>query len=140
MSRAFSLAGLLRVRSVQEREAAQRLSRAAVEASQTQARDRHLRAALGDAGSGPQDGRTLAALAASRAAGRALLTELRVVAQLQEQTLSDARAVHDTRRREVRGLEKLAHAHLLEVRAEALRAEQKELDEIASRTRPGEDA
>ena len=103
MSRAFSLAGLLRVRSVQEREAAQRLSRAAVEASQTQARDRHLRAALGDAGSGPQDGRTLAALAASRAAGRALLTELRVVAQLQEQTLSDARAVHDTRRREVRG-------------------------------------
>jgi flagellar biosynthesis chaperone FliJ len=141
MSRAFSLAGLLRVRSAQEREAAQRLSRAAIEASQTEARDRQLRAALGAGGADPgtPDALTLAAVAASRAAGRALLAELTDLGVLQQQVLREHRASHDASRREVRGLEKLAHAHALRERAEALRAEQIELDEIAAR-RAEEDA
>ena len=133
MTRAFSLAGLLRVRSVQEREAAQRLSRAAVEARQTAARDRQLRAALGGGETDALDGRSLAALAASRAAGRALLADLSALGALQQQTEQTARAEHHERRREVRGLEKLAEAHARAVRADELRSEQAELDEIAGR-------
>ncbi|UUT36057.1 hypothetical protein [Microbacterium elymi] len=135
MSRSFSLAGLLRVRSVQEREAAQRLSRAAVEANQTAARDRRLRAALGGADPETMDSASLAALAASRASARAMLADVSALSALQQQEVRTARTAHDARRREVRGLEKLAQAHLRQVRADELRAEQVELDEIALRMR-----
>jgi len=143
MTRSFSLTGLLRVRSAQEREAAARLSRAAVEASQTEARDRHLRAALGSAGDGDSstlDGRSLAALAASRAAARTMLADVAALADLQREAVHTARAAHDASRREVRGLEKLAQAHARRVRADELRAEQLELDEIAARIRPEQDS
>ncbi|MGV2901211.1 hypothetical protein ACNPM4_05990, partial [Microbacterium sp. AGC62] len=63
MTRSFSLAGLLRVREIQERAAAQRLSRAVLDARHTEARDRSLRAHLAGAGSEAVDVRSLAALA-----------------------------------------------------------------------------
>ncbi|QAY60073.1 hypothetical protein ET475_08780 [Microbacterium protaetiae] len=129
----FSLAGLLRVRSAQEREAAQRLSRATIEAGQTEARNRQLRAALGGADSDIPDVRALAALAAARAAGRSLLADLSAVSALQQQTLERTRAAHGERRREVKGLEKLAQAHSRHAHVERLRSEQLELDEIAAR-------
>jgi flagellar export protein FliJ len=134
MNRSFSLAGLLRVRSIQERQAAQELSRAVVDANQTRVRDRHLRAALAATESDAVDVRSLAALAASRVAGRSMLAELGALTALQQQAVQDAKTVHDGVRREVRGLDRLAEAHAVRVRAEELRAEQHELDEIAART------
>lgn len=134
MTRSFSLAGLLRVREIQERAAAQRLSRAVLDARHTEARDRSLRAHLAGAGSEAVDVRSLAALAAARAAGRTLLSDLTMLAELQEQTVDQARAEHSEARRAMRGLDRLAQAHAVRVRAAELHAEQAELDEIGSRT------
>ncbi|WP_298862400.1 flagellar FliJ family protein [uncultured Microbacterium sp.] len=134
MNRSFSLSGLLRVRAIQERQAAQELSRAVIDADQTRVRDRRLRAALGASGSDAVDARSLAALAAARVAGRSMLAELESLAALQQQAVQEARSVHDDARREVRGLDRLAEAHALRVRADELRVEQHELDEIASRS------
>lgn len=134
MTRSFSLAGLLRVREIQERAAAQRLSRAVLDARHTEARDRSLRAHLSGAGSEAVDVRSLAALAAARVAGRTLLSDLTVLAELQEQTVDQARAEHSEARRAMRGLDRLAQAHAVRVRTAELHAEQAELDEIGSRT------
>lgn len=133
MNRSFSLSGLLRVRAIQERQAAQELSRAVIDADQTRVRDRRLRAALGASDSDAVDVRSLAALAAGRVASRSLLAELQSLAALQQRAVQEAAAAHGDARRAVRGLDRLAEAHALRVRADELRAEQHELDEIASR-------
>lgn len=135
MSRQFSLAGLLRVRGIQERAAAERLSRAVLDARHTEARDRHLRAALAGEGTDAVDVRSLAALAAARSASRSMLADLTALASVQQQSVADARAEHADARRAQRGLDRLADAHAERVRAEDLRAEQAELDEIAARVR-----
>lgn len=135
MSRQFSLAGLLRVRGIQERAAAERLSRAVLDARHTEARDRHLRSALAGEGTEAVDVRSLAALAAARSASRSMLADLTALASVQQQSVADARAEHADARRAQRGLDRLADAHAERVRAEDLRAEQAELDEIAARTR-----
>lgn len=135
MTRDFSLAGLLRVREIQERAAAQRLSRAVIDARNTEARDRTLRAHLAGEGTEAVDVRSLAALAAARVAGRTLLADLTALSELQEQTVAEARSEHASARRAVRGLDRLAQAHATTVRAAELHAEQAELDEIASRSR-----
>ncbi|MEU4016732.1 flagellar FliJ family protein [Microbacterium sp. NPDC028030] len=134
MTRSFSLAGLLRVRGIQERAAAQRLSRAVIDAQHTEARDRLLRAHLTGTGSEAVDVRSLAALAAARVAGRTLLADLSTLSELQEQTVDQAREEHAEARRAVRGLDRLAEAHAAEARAADRHAEQAELDEIGSRT------
>ena len=135
MTRSFSLAGLLRVREIQERAAAQRLSRAVIDARHTDARDRHLRSALGGEGTDAVDVRSLAALAAARGAGRSLLADLTSLAAMQEQAVAEARSEHADARRAMRGLDRLADAHDMRERTAELRAEQAELDEIASRSR-----
>ncbi|CAH0213845.1 MULTISPECIES: hypothetical protein [unclassified Microbacterium] len=139
MSRQFSLAGLLRVRGIQERQAAQQLSRAVLDAQHTQARERNLRAALGGEGTDAVDVRSLAALAAARSASRSMLAEITSLAAVQQKSVDEARIQHAEARRAQRGLDRLSDAHALRVQAEDLRAEQAELDEIASRTKP-EDA
>jgi len=138
MTREFSLAAVLRVRSVQERAAAQQLTRATIDANQTNARERQLRAALAATDAEAIDVRQLAALAASRVAGRSMLADLRSLSELQQEQLRQAQAAHEEVRREVRGLDRLAQAHARRVREEDLRAEQKELDEIGSRNRAEE--
>lgn len=135
MSRQFSLAGLLRVRGIQERAAAERLSRAVLDARHTEARDRHLRAALAGEGTDAVDVRSLAALAAARSASRSMLADLTALASVQQQSVADARAEHADARRAQRGLDRLADAHAERVRADDLRSEQAELDEIAARVR-----
>lgn len=138
MTRSFSLAGLLRVRSIQERQAAQELSRTVVDAAQTRARERHLRSALAATESAVVDVRSLAALAASRVASRSMLAELDSLAALQHKAVNEAKVVHAGARREVRGLDRLAEAHARRVHAEELRVEQRVLDEIAARSGMGD--
>lgn len=134
MKRSFSLAGLLRVREIQERAAAQRLSRAVIDAQHTEARDRSLRAHLSGVGSEAVDVRSLAALAAARVAGRTLLVDLTTLSELQKRTVDEARTEHAEARRAMRGLDRLAEAHALRMRTAELQAEQTDLDEIGSRT------
>lgn len=128
----FPLAGLLRLRGIQERAAAERLSRAQIAARQTEARERRMRAALADTGEQPGDVRTMAALAASRAASRAQLSELSALASEQGAALSEAQREHSDAKRQARGLEKLEVGHLQRERARELQAEQTALDEIAT--------
>ncbi|MFB7250951.1 hypothetical protein [Microbacterium sp. NPDC056234] len=135
MSRGFSLSGLMRVRGIQERAAAQRLSRAVIDAEQSDARERHARAALDAAGSEAVDVRTLAAIAAARVAARRQLSEFESLAQLQAEAVDEAREAHREARREIRALDRLADAHALREQAAFLKAEQNEIDEIAGRTR-----
>lgn len=137
MTRSFSLAGLLRVRSIQERAAAQELSRAVIDANQTRARDRQVRAALAASESDAVDVRSLAALAATRVATRSMLADLESLSALQQQAVDAAQSTHVEVRREVRGLDRLAAAHEERSRADALRAEQRDLDEIALRRGAG---
>jgi flagellar export protein FliJ len=135
MTRDFSLAGLLRVRGIQERAAAQRLSRAVIDARHTEARDRQLRSALAGEGTDAVDVRSLAALAAARGASRSMLAELTALAAVQSQSVDEARAEHADARRAERGLDRLADAHAVRERTDELRAEQAEIDEIASRSK-----
>lgn len=140
MSRSFSLAGLLRVRSIQERAAAQELSRAVIEENQTRTRDRHLRAALAATETDAVDVRSLAAMAAARVAGRSMLADLESLRRMQQEAVDEAQSAHSEVRREVRGLDRLAAAHAARLHADALRAEQHELDEIAVRRGAGDGA
>lgn len=133
MSRPFRLSGLLRVRSIQERAAAERLSRAHLERVRTEARERQLRNALGTAPDVVADVRTLAAVAAGRVAARSQLADLHTLAAMQQTALDEARARHAAARIDERGLTRLAEAHARREFARALRDEQAELDEIATR-------
>lgn len=133
--RSFSLAGLLRVRGIQERAAAEHLSRAAIERSRTQTRERHLRSALGSDAETATDVRTLAALAAGRVASRSALADLVALRKVQDAALAAARAGHDAARLEEQRLVRLAEAHASRERLRAQQAEQAELDEIAIRPR-----
>lgn len=134
MNRFFPLAGLLRVRKIQEQAAAERLSRASIAADQTKARERHVRAALAGTDMPAVDVRSLSAIAAARVAGRSLLSDLGDLAKVQQEQVEAARAEHQDARRAVRGLDRLEQAHRARRRVAELSAEQAELDEVAART------
>ena len=135
MSRAFPLAGLLRLRGVQERVAAEHLTRAALEHAQTEARDRHLRSSLTSSADDPLDVRTLAAVAATRVAALSQLADLRTQQQAQAVAVEAARTAHADARIEEHGLRRLADGHHRREEARLLREEQATLDEIALRPR-----
>lgn len=137
MTRRFALAGLLRIRGIQERAAAAHLSRAAIEQQRSDARDRQLRSALTSSADTPGDLRTLAAVAASRSAARSLLTDLQALQQTQRAALDDARERHAEARRAEHGLERLADTHARREAARLDAIEQAALDEIALRPAPG---
>lgn len=132
----FPLAGLLRVRGVQERVAAEDAARARTEARAAEAAAQHALTSLGAVSSSIDDPATLRAMAAARAAGQASLADLQVLARLRRGEASTAEAAHVEARRELKGLERLEGTHRArEAEAEA-RTEQNALDEIAT-TRAG---
>lgn len=134
MKRGFPLAGLLRIRGIQQRAAAAHLSRAAMEEQRTEARDRQLRSALTTSAETPGDIRTLAALAASRVAARSLLADLDTLRRAQRADVDAARLRLDDARRAERGIERLADAFHERERERRDAAEQAVLDEIALRS------
>ncbi|SDH36469.1 hypothetical protein [Microbacterium sp. 77mftsu3.1] len=138
MTKKFGLAGLLRLRGIQERDAAQTLSRANRDEQRTQARDRQLRDALSVSGSTVTDSASLRALSASRSAARGLLSDLHVLAEAQQVVTAQAREAHTTARIGELGLTKLAEAHAAREQERELAAEQAELDEIAIRPKTEE--
>ncbi|MEH3090126.1 MAG: hypothetical protein PGN24_11235 [Microbacterium arborescens] len=134
MKRGFPLAGLLRIRGIQQRAAAAHLSRAAIEEQRTEARDRQVRAALTASADTPGDVRTLAALAASRVAARSVLSDLATLRQAQSAEVESARMRHADARRAERGIERLAAGFAERERLRRDAVEQAALDEIALRT------
>lgn len=127
----FPLAGLLRIRDAQERQAAETLSRANADVAQAEADERSVVAALADISGEIDDAATLMAMAAARAAGRSALGDLQALLEMRRVEAEDARAAHIEARREVKGLERLETAHLVAASRAQQRAEQGVLDEIA---------
>lgn len=129
MSAPFSLAGLLRLRKVQEDQAAGEYAVATARIRRTSTRVRHVRDELAAATSAPVSAATLHALAAARAAAQSQLADLSHVLAADE--LSAVRALDglNSARRAVSALEKLEHRHRVESVTEELRREQIGLDE-----------
>lgn len=127
----FPLSGLLRVRGVQERAAAEELSRASAERRRAEAAQEHAASSLAQISSAIGDSQTLLAMAAARAAGRSALSDLQLLADLRRSEEAEAKTAHVEARRELKGLERLESSHRRQATKAELDAEQSALDEIA---------
>lgn len=132
MSPRFSLAGLLRVRRIQEDQAQGVLAERNAKLREHDAvRDRALRHLAGYGG--PETSlETLRAVAAARATGAAMLSELQLRRDGLQRGAAEARTAHLEARIRTRGIERLEAAHSARVAAEELRVEQLRLDELGS--------
>lgn len=127
----FPLSGLLRVRGVQERAAAESSSLARSEAAAAETAVEQAVSSLSEITTAIDDAATLLALAAARSSGQAALADLRTLARLRRDAAEAASAAHVEARRELKGLERLEDAHLERELARERRAEQGALDEMA---------
>lgn len=132
MARPFSLAGLLRLRQLQQQEAAGRLATANQRQRENAARQAGARAALAGTLSEATDASTLYAVAAARASARSMLTDLTALASAHETEAAQAREAFSAARKRSHALEKLEARHNLAAAAEDVKSEQTALDEIAS--------
>ena len=131
MSRLFPLAGLLRLRKLQQDQAALDLAEANARVAALEARHGRARSALGALGNSPQSIAALNAMAASRASSRSMLAELDALGRNHQESLDTAQSTYNSARAESVALEKLHARHAAALLAEDLRAEQTVLDEIA---------
>lgn len=147
MSRAFRLAGLLRLRAMAEERAAVELAGTTRRRDAAAALRAATQAALAEQSFDTQmDTLGMQAVVASRLALSALLVDRRAAVEAEDRAVEAADAAWAAARTRTRTLEKLEERHVAAERVEEQRAEQNTLDEIAGRrgTRrtagPGEDA
>lgn len=134
MSRAFRLAGLLRLRSIAEEQAAATLADRTRGRDAAAARSRATEAALGDAQFAvDMSSLNMQAVVASRLALSALLVDHRARVDQAQDEVDVADAAWAEARTRTRTLEKLQDKHEAAARVEEQRAEQIVLDEIAGR-------
>ena len=132
MNRQFSLAGLLRLRQMQQDQAATGLASARSRSSSVRAREAAARRDLA-VGEAPVSGSaSLRAVAAARSSSHSMLADLQALARVAHTEETTAREEFIAARTRSVGLEKLQARHLEEVQTADLRAEQSTLDEIAS--------
>jgi flagellar FliJ protein len=132
MNRQFSLAGLLRLRQIQQDQAASGLASARSRSSSARAREASARRELA-AGDAPiSSSASLRAVAAARSASHSMLADLQNLSRLADTEEAAARAEFVAARTRSVGLEKLQARHTAEVHTADLRSEQSALDEIAS--------
>lgn len=129
MSAAFPLAGLLRLRKVQEDQAVGEFAAASARVRRTSSRLIRTRDDLADTTSTPVDATTLHALVAARAAAQSQLADLSHTLAAERSVAARARDDLDSARRATSALEKLEQRHRIESIAEELRIEQSRLDE-----------
>ncbi|QDW28888.1 flagellar export protein FliJ [Arthrobacter sp. KBS0702] len=132
MSRQFSLAGLLRLRQIQQDQAASGLARARSRSSSVRAREASARRQLTAADEEVVSSASLRAVAAARSASHSMLADLQNLARIAETDEATAREEFIAARTRSVGLEKLQARHHAEVTTAELRAEQSTLDEISS--------
>ena len=132
MARMFPLAGLLRLRQIQEEQAASDLAVANARAREIRSRQTRARDALSLSESEAASTTVLYAVAAARASSRSMLAELDSLGCEHQPVLDQAsEAFAEARARSI-GLEKLAGRHKLQQTEEELHAEQAAIDEMAS--------
>ncbi|TFD73993.1 hypothetical protein [Cryobacterium fucosi] len=132
MARTFALAGLLRLRHLQQDQAAGDLAAANAIARANTLRRAQARATLEVLPSSVTGAETLYAVAAARASTRSMLAEMDALGRNHQTAVGEAQAAYDATRAESVTLEKLEGRHGQTVAAEDLHAEQTILDEIAS--------
>jgi flagellar FliJ protein len=132
MERNFALAGLLRLRHLQQDAAAGELAAANARLNTNETRRAEASAALTVLPSEATGTASLAAIAAGRTSAQSMLADLDALSREYRQTAENAHAAFTAKRAESVGLEKLEGRHGMILAAEDLRAEQTVLDEIAS--------
>lgn len=140
MARLFPLAGLLRLRQIQQDQAASDLAAARRRANDSTVRERRAQSALAGIATDVSDSSVLYAIAAARASSRSMLAELQEIERADRETAELANAAFTQARARSVGLEKLERRHIDGVEHADLHAEQGVLDEIATRDwkRPAE--
>jgi len=132
MARTFRLAGLLRLRQVQEEQAASDLAAANARSRENAARQNRARAALGGVGAEATSSNVLYAIAAARSSSRSMLAELEAVDVHNRADVADAAAAYAAARARSLGVEKLEQRHIETRDADDLAAQQAVVDEIAT--------
>ena len=132
MNRQFSLAGLLRLRQLQQDQAATGLAGARSRSSSVRAREAAARRDLAEGDAPISSSASLRAVAAARSSSHSMLADLQNLSRIAETEEATARAEFIAARTRSVGLEKLQARHDAEVNTADLRAEQSALDEIAS--------
>ena len=132
MARLFPLAGLLRLRHLQQDQAAGDLAAANRRLKENAERRTRVRGALAGTATDVENTTALRAAVVARASSRSMLADLEALAIERLSERERAQAVFDAARAKSIGLEKLEEKHTAEVSAEDLHAEQAVLNEIAS--------
>ena len=133
MSAAFNLAGLLRLRQLQEDLAAASVSAARGREAVGVARSRRIRHELSHTTIDSEDYLSLSSIAASRASTATLLAELGEVDRLNKAEVERAAERHAAAHRTKKGIEKLEERFEEAASAEELRREQYVLDDLSAR-------
>lgn len=132
MTPQFPLAGLLRIRKIQQDQAASNLARATSRSRSVRVREAAARNQLIESADSVSSTASLRAVAASRAAAQGMLADLQALAEMADAEAAAAQASFTEARTRSVSLEKLEARHLAERLAAELGAEQGTLDEIAS--------
>lgn len=132
MSRLFPLAGLLRLRRLQQDQAALDLAEANARVVALQARRGRARSALSVLGDTPHTVAAVNAMAVARSSSRSMLAELDALGCKHQEGLDTAQSTYNAARAESIALEKLHERHAAALLAADLHAEQTVLDEIAA--------
>lgn len=133
MSRGFTLAGLLRLRRVEEDRRAVELNSARESEAIGIARTHRVRAALSESGADAESYASLVSIAATRASTAEMLVELGEIDAAAAGEVASAVTAHANAHRRTLGLEKLEARFEKQRAAEELKAEQRLLDDLATR-------
>ena len=133
MSAQFSLAGLLRLRKLEEDQRAAELNSARDRENVGLARTRRIRRGLADGHEDPTAHASLASIAAARASSATMLSELGELDRENAAEVEKAVDAHADAHRKTLGLEKLETRFAEKKLAEELRDEQLLLDDLSSR-------
>ena len=131
MARTFPLAGLLRLRQLQQDRAAGELAAANAREQETRQARAEAYGALEESNSQAVDAVTMHAIAAARASSRSMLADLNALGTRHTAEVEAARAEFTAARARSVGLEKLEGKYAAAEAAEDLRSEQTILDELA---------
>lgn len=132
MARMFPLAGLLRLRQIQEEQAASDLAVANARSREIRSGQSRARDSLASSSADAASSTVLYAVAAARASSRSMLAELDALGCQHQPVLDQANEAFAEARARSIGLEKLAGRHHVKQTEEELHAEQAAIDEIAA--------
>jgi flagellar FliJ protein len=133
MAKVFSLEGLLRLRRLQQDQAAAEVSVARSRAAETVRRKRATHETLSSTSLAVTTPENIHSIAAARASSASMLADLNALEHEQETRVELARVAHGAARARALGLEKLETKFDLAASIASARSEQIVLDEISSR-------